>query len=445
MSNNKNKSIVVFNPVSGYGHLDSWNLLFIKIFLELGWNVDVISGGGLNVEEKLVNDGLQDTRRLKIHSHPSFPVEKKSKREKITVGQGLGLTSKIITARSNSLRNRVWRKDNIQFVSLCAIHFIKYYFLAKLKKYLKKSFVIEDGSEYFQHIESVINELDIEPDLIFHMYLDALNFKQSNEPPLESNANKKWAGLRFSPCRDDLMFYDGHPEIKGVCFLDDSWKVYFDAKDKDVIFAALPDIASSSLKSRRSKIALQILARANNRKIVFLGGMIGWRKNIDTWYKLVKLADPTKWFFLQVGEIIPAGMSAADLYSMYAAIYTNKENLMIIPAYLEDESSFNELISISDIIYAVYRNFPNSSNMLTKAAAFCKPIIVSSGHLMAQRVEKYAIGKIVDERDSSKIYKAIEEMPDPIDFSRNFDNYNQDFNEVALKNKLSIFLNSLSQ
>lgn len=445
MINQKQKSIVVFNPISGYGHLDSWSLLFVRIFLQLGWKVDVISADITSLERELSTDGLINSRFLSIHKHPDL-TDKKN----IIGGAHLDfktyyLIEKNTTVGHKSLGHISQYKKRIRFLYGFAIYFTKHYFFANIKKYLKLFYKNKSSYNCFHDVENMIKTLHINPDLIFHMYLDALNFKISKKPSLELKGSKKWAGLRFAPCQDDLMFYDGHPEIKGVCFLDDSWKAYFDARDKDVIFTTLPDVASSVLKSRRSEIALQILARANDRKIVFLGGMIGWTKNIDTWYKLVKLADPKKWFFLQVGKIIPTGMSAADLYSIYAATHTNKENLMIIPTYLEDESSFNELISISDIIYAVYRNFPNSSNMLTKAAGFFKPIIVSSGHLMAQRVEKYGIGRIVDERDSNLIYKIIEEMPDPIHFSKNFNKYNHDFNEAALKNKLSTFLNSLSQ
>ena len=446
MKNYKNKSIVVFNPVSGYGHLDSWNVLFIKIFLELGYKVDIFSDNAISLARELVRKDFVVSSLLTVHQNSlNVSHENGMEENSVSITYSKDLTKRIALLGVKLQDGDFGYRGVIEFILLGLTHFFKYYIFAYLKKYYKYSMSADNSAQSFDAIESIINDFGLSPDLIFHMYLDILDFNSTKKTNVFSKAKKRWAGLRFSPCENDLAFYQNHPEIKGVCFLDEFWNKYFHLRLKDISYVALPDITSSALPSDRSKLAFQVLARANNRKIIFLGGMIGWRKNIDIWYELVKLADASKWFFVQVGEIIPAGMSASDLVSFYKTMYKIPENLMVIPKYLEDETNFNELISISDIIYAVYRDFPNSSNMLTKAATFCKPIIVSSGHLMAQRVEKYGIGKIVNERDSKRIYEAIEGMPDPTHFSRNFDEYSHDFNEAALKNKLSIFIKSLIQ
>jgi hypothetical protein len=48
-------------------------------------------------------------------------------------------------------------------------------------------------------------------------------------------------------------------------------------------------------------------------------------------------------------------------------------------------------------LFAAYLNFPHSSNLLTKSALLEKPIIVSEGFLMAERVKKYRMGKVIPE------------------------------------------------
>ena len=55
---------------------------------------------------------------------------------------------------------------------------------------------------------------------------------------------------------------------------------------------------------------------------------------------------------------------------------------------IPDESCFNALIAESDLIFAAYKQFTGSSNLLTKAAAFRKPVIVSRGLCMGRRVEQ---------------------------------------------------------
>lgn len=60
---------------------------------------------------------------------------------------------------------------------------------------------------------------------------------------------------------------------------------------------------------------------------------------------------------------------------------------------IPDESCFNALIAESDLIFAAYKQFTGSSNLLTKAAAFRKPVIVSRGLCMGRRVEQYGTGQ----------------------------------------------------
>jgi hypothetical protein len=52
-----------------------------------------------------------------------------------------------------------------------------------------------------------------------------------------------------------------------------------------------------------------------------------------------------------------------------------------------DEAQFNSLVYICDILFAAYNNFPNSSNILTKAAIFQRPVVVSNNFCMEKRVK----------------------------------------------------------
>jgi len=116
--------------------------------------------------------------------------------------------------------------------------------------------------------------------------------------------------------------------------------------------------------------------------------MLGGQKNIRKWYQLITKADPNKYFFLQVGAIHTQSMNVRDLLSFYRMMCSEHANLMVIPHYLESEADFNELISISNILFAVYRNFHDSSNMLAKAAVFNKPILVSNQYLKVALVKR---------------------------------------------------------
>jgi glycosyltransferase involved in cell wall biosynthesis len=65
------------------------------------------------------------------------------------------------------------------------------------------------------------------------------------------------------------------------------------------------------------------------------------------------------------------------------------------------------------VVFAAYRNFPNSSNVLTKAAIFERPVLVSDGYLMAERVREFQLGEVVPEGDVEAIVQTLERMLAP--------------------------------
>jgi len=67
----------------------------------------------------------------------------------------------------------------------------------------------------------------------------------------------------------------------------------------------------------------------------------------------------------------------------------------------------NEYIDHADLIFAAYEDFPHSSNILTKAAAFNKFVLVNEGYLMAERIRNYQIGLVIQqniELDLNEVY-----------------------------------------
>lgn len=74
---------------------------------------------------------------------------------------------------------------------------------------------------------------------------------------------------------------------------------------------------------------------------------------------------------------------------------------------IHDEKDFNSYICACDVVFAAYHDFADSSGILTKAATFEKPIVVSDGYLMAERVRKYRLGEIIPEGDVRAAGNAI--------------------------------------
>ena len=69
--------------------------------------------------------------------------------------------------------------------------------------------------------------------------------------------------------------------------------------------------------------------------------------------------------------------------------WEDNQNIFTHFQRLSSEVILNQVIVESDIIYTAYSDFPNSSNILTKAALLKRPVVVSEGHLMAELVRDY--------------------------------------------------------
>jgi hypothetical protein len=190
-------------------------------------------------------------------------------------------------------------------------------------------------------------------------------------------------------------------------------------------------------------LAKQILERAANRKIVFMGGSIGKQKNLARWFELIALANPKDWFFVQIGRLNHNNLLPEDQLALANIVKHPPKNLWIQPEYLADERQFNEIIALSSVIFAVYRDFARSSNMLSKAAYFEKPILVANGQLMGKRVEHYQIGLAVDQDSASSMYRGLLALDSIENIKDNFGLYRQDFNEAAMQAKLGIILKSV--
>jgi UDP:flavonoid glycosyltransferase YjiC (YdhE family) len=70
-------------------------------------------------------------------------------------------------------------------------------------------------------------------------------------------------------------------------------------------------------------------------------------------------------------------------------------------------------------MYCAYKGHLHSSNIISKAVAFRKPLLVSDGELMAKRVRDYGIGCVLREQTTEACLKSFHEMRTP-EYQQNF-------------------------
>jgi hypothetical protein len=102
-------------------------------------------------------------------------------------------------------------------------------------------------------------------------------------------------------------------------------------------------------------------------------------------------------FFLG-GEVNWSEISA-ETQRWMLDVWEQQANVFRYPGRIPDELSLNGVMDASDVIFAAYTDFPNSSNILTKAAFLNRPVIVSDGFLMAERTREFQLGVVVPEGD----------------------------------------------
>ena len=400
----KLQSIILYNPISGHGHLDSWNAMFVSILLDAGWRVNALTPDAQDLIRRLKSKNQAFLERLHILDwnvlRPSFAT------------RVIGRLKRLIGIQAN---NQDDTKD------------------------LDPRFL--DPLEFARRINASIKKCKWQPSLVFNMYMDMYPSEGARWLQFEGLNKLPWVGIRFVPTPEHTEIYYKQSALKGMCFLDESVCEQAQQAMPQKVFGYLPDITENALPLTESALVREIKDKARGRKIVFMGGTIGGNKNLASWYQLINQADAREFYFVQIGEMFEDTLTTDDALELAKIKKECPENLYIKLEYLPDEAMFNEVIRASDIIFAVYRNFKISSNMPGKAAAFNKPILVAEGYLMGDRVSKYGIGLTVAENDVGAMTSAISTLAHTSEsMIRQFEAYRRDFSLQALRERFTDFL-----
>jgi glycosyltransferase involved in cell wall biosynthesis len=200
----------------------------------------------------------------------------------------------------------------------------------------------------------------------------------------------------------------------------------------------LPDIISEELPDTSFSEFQEIVNLAMGRKIILLIGAIDKRKGILNLLKSAKSLDATKYFFVIAGRIYNETFTAKEQFDL-EALKLEIKNSFFYTQKIATESQFNAFITLSDIVFAAYVDFPYSSNMIGKSAFYNKPIIVSKGYLMQEIVEKYNLGIAVNQNNIKEIAYTIETLSISKD-KRFYNEYLEDYSWSKFCNNIKIMI-----
>ncbi|MFC1882013.1 hypothetical protein ACFL2S_11025 [Thermodesulfobacteriota bacterium] len=203
----------------------------------------------------------------------------------------------------------------------------------------------------------------------------------------------------------------------------------------------LPDATDESSPAA-NRLTEQILQKAKGRKIIGLIGGQDRRKGSFLMFEIAQRCQhKSNWFFLFCGKMNYA-KSDREIESLKKIIGNPDalQNCFFHFEHLPDESCFNAVVDLCDVIFAVYRNFPFSSNLMTKAALFNKPLVVSAGNLMARRVEKFDLGASCEPDDIDACIQAIEKVTDHPPAPDGYRNYHYQHSKDRFQSRFRVLI-----
>ncbi len=401
--------ILIYNPLSGHGHLDSWNAMFISLLLSGGYRVIALTPDVSALQKSLQLSGQSSASKLEILDwdvlRPTLVQRIISKAKRLAIKLQEKFTQSDLEAIENDLE----------------------------LNYL-------EPIEFVQRVQRALKLTSAKPSLVLNMYMDLYRTDQRRWNDAQAFLTQycciPWIGIRFIPMARPIEGYYKTPFLRGMCFLDEAVAQTYSEALPEKQFIYLPDITNTDLPQVDSARAINVKRLAHGRKIVFMGGTISATKNLSKWLSVIEYADASKWFFVQIGEVHQDSLNKEDLYAYKKIMMSPPEHLYVEMNYLPDERAFNEMIACSDILFSVYRDFKISSNMLGKAASFQKPILVADQYLMGERVMRYGIGQAVSQDDVTQIYAALCELITQEPNLDGFNAYCRDFSQEALRERL---------
>ncbi len=242
-------------------------------------------------------------------------------------------------------------------------------------------------------------------DLVFMSMLDDYLFTSQLDYRLDIVMPYPWTGLVLFPKLPEIERARwGVPPrrieaafCKGIFFLQETAVSAF-GRATGKRCESFPDFTDTSVAPADSQFSTiqKIREAARGRKIVGLYGALGKRKGILLLLKCAAEVKNDPIFFVVAGESI-GGRQDPDLLFFENELRTGAyPNIFFSRGMIPTEADFNALVEVSSVIWLVYPNWPYSSNLLTKAAYWKKPVIAAEGGILADRVRRFGLGITAD-------------------------------------------------
>ncbi len=176
-----------------------------------------------------------------------------------------------------------------------------------------------------------------------------------------------------------------------------------------------PDITDETRPPAPTAGAGDLKRLAAGRPIVGMAGGLEKRKGLLTFVKTAAAAQAAgcPWFFAAKGPMLHQTFTPAELTWLRNTVPTLRDVLHLdveSTARIADGIEYNALVEAFDVMWVAYEGFDGSSNTLTKAALFEKPVLATAGECIGSRVESFDLGLTVTEGSVSEALHGIRSL-----------------------------------
>jgi glycosyltransferase involved in cell wall biosynthesis len=161
---------------------------------------------------------------------------------------------------------------------------------------------------------------------------------------------------------------------------------------------------------------------AGDRRVVVLAGVISEKKGVRTLFEVARRArvNGDRMVFVFAGAF-STDWCGPDEYAALAPFFADRpDNCWFCLKPLSDGAVFNAWIAAADVVWIAYQDVPYKSNVLTKAACFQKPVVVSNGGVMAEYTRQHRLGAVIPQRDADAALAALRELTTRPEVERDF-------------------------
>ena len=244
------------------------------------------------------------------------------------------------------------------------------------------------------------------------------------------------AGPRCTGCRR-VFFWCGEPEkFLKANVGPDKMRMVTDSTD-----VSLPE---------KVPAWLSVLERScEGKKVVCLVGAVTPRKGVKTFLAASRMLQDFPVCFVIAGKVDWNLFDEVTTKCLLTAAERGQAglgNLFVLDQRVEVEADLNWIVNRSALCYLAYVGFDGSSNVLSKAAAFRVPVLVSEGTVMAQACRRYNLGWVVPGEDDEAVTKSVlAAVSEDMDTARDFTGFAALQSEAALDVQLQEMVHLLQQ